>query len=99
MVQCESAAMAGMSGIRPVLAIAAVLLAAVAAGANIFSREAEPERHVDFNRDIRPIFNANCMACHGGVKQASNVSFSYREQVLGKGKSGRPTVVPGNPRA
>ncbi|HWU56237.1 MAG TPA: PSD1 and planctomycete cytochrome C domain-containing protein [Rhizomicrobium sp.] len=39
------------------------------------------------------------MACHGGVKQASGVSFSYREQALGIGKSGRPTIVPGNPRA
>ncbi len=56
---------------------------------------AEP---VDFNRDIRPIFNTNCMGCHGGVKQAGNVSFSYREQALGKGKSGRQVVVPGSPR-
>lgn len=61
------------------------------------SRDATVAR-VDFNRDIRPIFNGNCMGCHGGVKQAGNVSFSYREQALGKGKSGRPTVVPGSPR-
>ena len=86
---------------RAVLVTAAVLLIAVGGGvgASIFSRQTAPERHIDFNRDIRPIFNANCMACHGGVKQASGVSFSYREQALGKGKSGRPTVVPGNPRA
>ena len=68
-------------------------------GASIFDRPAAPQSQIDFNRDIRPIFNANCMACHGGVKQASNVSFSYREQALGRGKSGRPTVVPGNPQA
>ena len=54
---------------------------------------------VDFNRDIRPILNDNCTACHGGVKEAGGVSFIFREQVLGKGNSGRPVVVPGRPRA
>ena len=86
---------------KSVLLIAAIFLIAVVGGvgATIFGHRAAPQQHIDFNRDIRPIFNANCMACHGGVKQASNVSFSYREQALGHGKSGRPTVVPGNPQA
>ena len=52
---------------------------------------------INFSRDIRPILNANCTGCHGGVKMNGDVSFIYREQVIAKGKSGKPTVVPGDP--
>jgi len=54
---------------------------------------------VDFAREVRPILNAHCTACHGGVKEAGEVSFIYREQALGKGESGKPIIVPGDPDA
>ncbi|NNE00539.1 MAG: DUF1553 domain-containing protein [Pirellulaceae bacterium] len=37
---------------------------------------------VSFNEHIRPIFNQHCVACHGGVKQAADISFVYKDQVL-----------------
>lgn len=52
---------------------------------------------VHFSRDIRPILNQNCMPCHGGVRQRNGVSFLFRDEALGVGKSGKKTIVPGKP--
>ncbi|MEO6964965.1 MAG: c-type cytochrome domain-containing protein, partial [Acidobacteriaceae bacterium] len=54
---------------------------------------------MEFSRDIQPILNQNCVACHGGVRQKNGVSFIFREEALGRGKSGRRTIVPGDPDA
>ena len=50
------------------------------------------EATVDFNTDVRPIFNRYCTSCHGGVKQAGDVSLIYRDRVLDSG-----IVEPGDP--
>ena len=54
---------------------------------------------ISFNHDIRPILNKSCTGCHGGVSKQANVSFIYREEALGRGHSGRLTIVPGDPDA
>ncbi len=54
---------------------------------------------ISFAKDIRPILNDNCVACHGGVKQASRLSLIYRDKVLQPAKSGEIPVVPGDPVA
>ena len=58
-------------------------------------RRSDDEVH--FSRDIRPILNQNCMPCHGGVRQKNGVSFLFRDEALGRGKSGKRTIVPGKP--
>lgn len=58
---------------------------------------AEVVAPVEFNSDIRPIFAQHCIACHGGVKQAGNLSFVYRDQVFKGGDSGVPAVVSEKP--
>src|SRR5437660_916983 len=84
------------SSILGLLAIAAVLTWVRSPHSSArFWRVAE--NRVDFSRDIRPIFNQNCVACHGGVRQKNGVSFIFREEALGTGKSGRRTIVPGHP--
>ncbi|MFM9058696.1 MAG: hypothetical protein ACKOSQ_06205, partial [Planctomycetaceae bacterium] len=42
---------------------------------------------VDFARDVRPLLNAHCTACHGGVKMAGGISFLGRETALAEGDS------------
>ena len=37
---------------------------------------------VDFNKQIRPILTQYCSSCHGGVKQAGDLSFVYADKVL-----------------
>lgn len=86
---------------RPLFASIAVAGLAVGAIPLVTSHFAgAPTEHpVDFNRDIRPIFNQHCVSCHGGVKKQGGVSFTYLDEALSKGKSGRPTVLPGDPEA
>jgi Protein of unknown function (DUF1549)/Planctomycete cytochrome C len=55
--------------------------------------------NIDYNTQIKPLLNKHCLACHGGVKRAGGVSLLFREEALGKGKSGKYCIVPGQPEA
>ena len=52
---------------------------------------------VSFNEQIRPLLNARCVKCHGGVKEAGGMNLLFRESALKGGKSGLPAIVPGKP--
>jgi hypothetical protein len=54
----------------------------------------EPE--VDFNTQIKPILNKNCIACHGGVKKVEGFSVLFRHEALAPTKSGKPAIIPGH---
>lgn len=57
------------------------------------------EPAIDFNGQVRPIFVRNCLACHGGVKQAAGLSLVTRGQALAETESGAPAIEPGEPDA
>jgi hypothetical protein len=73
-----------------VLSIPALLVAAS-------TLRSAPANIVDFAKEIRPLFNKNCVGCHGGVKRAGNISFIVRERALEPGKSGEIPIIPGDP--
>lgn len=82
--------------------VSAVLLVALVASHLLTPSRAAEEpagaapRQVSFNEHIRPIFAKHCVACHGGVKQASGISLIYRDKALAEGDSGMRAIVPGD---
>ena len=52
---------------------------------------------VDFERDIAPIFEANCWYCHGEDEQESGLRLDLRGKMLRGGDSGLSAIVPGKP--
>ena len=76
-----------------VLAAALALLAADAPGADapvVDTKAVSVPEVVRFERDVRPIFNAHCSACHGGVREAGDLNLIDRESVAA-------LVFPGDP--
>ena len=58
----------------------------------IFSSQA-----VDFEKDIKPIFDDRCAKCHGEEKQKSDLRLDLRSSILKGGDLGEPGAVPGHP--
>jgi hypothetical protein len=52
---------------------------------------------VDFNTEVKPIFNKKCIVCHGGVKRQADFSLLFRSEALAVNKSGKRAIVPGDP--
>jgi hypothetical protein len=64
-----------------------------------FGCESTANDTVDFNNDIRPILNAHCLACHGGVRQSGGFSMLFPEEAFDETESGQPALIPGDPEA
>jgi len=53
-------------------------------------------QEVSYNKDIRPILNENCLACHGGIRQLGEFSLLFEEDVYQPTESGKPPIIPGS---
>src|SRR2546425_12245232 len=54
-----------------------------------------PATHsVDFSKEIKPIFEASCIKCHGRGKDKGGLRIDTRETLLNGGDSG-PVAIPG----
>ena len=53
-------------------------------------------RPVEFERDIYPMLQASCIACHNKVKSESELSLENAAAIM-KGGAAGPSVIPGKP--
>ena len=65
----------------------------IAASAFIISAN---HSEIDFNTQVKPILNKNCITCHGGVRRQADFSLLFRSEALKKTKSGKYAIVPGH---
>ena len=54
---------------------------------------------VDFQKEILPLLEENCLDCHGPDKQKSEFRVDQRAVMLKGGDSGLASLVPGDPEA
>src|SRR5262245_40351707 len=47
-----------------------------------------PEEIAFFEKDVKPLLEANCLKCHGGEKTKANLQFTSRAGVLKGGDQG-----------
>src|SRR6186997_363955 len=73
-----------------------VILTLIIVGGLIYYFSSSSEK-IDYNTQVKPIFNKKCIACHGGVKAKSNFSLLFREDAMKPAKSGKYPIVPGKP--
>jgi mono/diheme cytochrome c family protein len=52
-------------------------------------------RAVDFRRDIRPIFEASCLKCHGPEKQKGGFRLDKKDAAFKGGENYTPAIKPG----
>ncbi len=52
---------------------------------------------VDYEKQVQPILEANCIDCHGADKPKARLRVDQRPVLLQGGDSGSPAIIPGSP--
>lgn len=53
-------------------------------------------RTIDFEKEVRPIFEVSCYECHGANRQRSGYRLDVRQVALHGGDASAPNIVPGD---
>ena len=72
------------------------IIAAIVAVVAVFIYTSR-QQTIDYNTQVKPIFNKNCITCHGGVRRKAGFSLLFRSEALANTESGKPAIIPGDP--
>ena len=88
-----------MNRINPpsVMMVVFAAIAGVAAAAEVDVSKLPPPaaRAVDFEKDVRPIFERSCARCHGAEKQKGGFRLDVKDAALHGGDNYAPNIRPG----
>lgn len=62
----------------------------------LLKKEAPPAATIDFNAQIRPILERNCLACHGAVNPRRGLNLETRDTANTTWRGG-PVIIPEHP--
>lgn len=79
---------------RPLLSALAALSLFLAGPTLSFAEEKE----ISYEKDIKPIFQANCLGCHQPARSEGDFVMTNYEGLLKAGESGTHGIVPGKPK-
>ena len=85
-----------IAAISGLMAIALVLRAAEPQVKPAAETKFTTEEIAFFEKEVRPLLQANCVKCHGGAKMRGGLRLTSRDGVLKGGDNG-PAAVPGKP--
>lgn len=83
-----------MRGVCTALTLIAISL--MAWGIGTVGAEEDAARPEYYSTRVKPIFEANCMRCHGGLNRRGGLNMDTRESMLKGGHDGS-VLVPGDP--
>jgi len=86
----------GFRGTTPVIALAAIALAAACAERRDLPAAPAPPDRVTYEADVKPIFDARCVSCHSGDSPAGRYAMTTLDEIKGNGIDGTPNAIAGD---
>src|SRR6266436_10056448 len=83
------------SGITPACLLWAFGSAVLAAELDPSKLPPAAQLTVDFEKDVKPIFEKTCFRCHGPERPKSRFRLDNRESALKGGENNKDDIVPG----